>query len=69
MKGNDFTPRKEEITFCKLRKSKVINKKLFQSKSVSFFVSLFKRRKVSVLVEFYNAAGQRFSKTLRTLAG
>ena len=69
MKGNDFTPKKEEITFSKSRKSKVINKKLFPSKSVSFFVSLLKRWKVSVLVEFYNTAVSVFRKLLEYWQG
>ena len=69
MKGNDFTPEKEEITFSKLRKSKVINKKLFPSKSVSFFVSLLKRWELSVLVEFYNTAVSVFRKLLEYWQG
>ena len=39
-----FTPKKEDSTFSKRRKSKSINKELFPVKFVCFFVSLFKRR-------------------------
>ena len=55
-KRKDFTPKKEDSTFSKRRKSKSINKELFPGKFVCFFVSLFKRRKVSALVKFYNTA-------------
>ena len=53
-KRKDFTPKKEDSTFSKRRKSKSINKELFPGKFVCFFVSLFKLRKVSALVKFYN---------------
>ena len=56
-KRKDFTPKKEDSTFSKRRKSKSINKELFPGKFVCFFVSLFKRRKDSALVvKFYNTA-------------
>ena len=56
-KRKDFTPRKEDRTFSKRRKSKSINKEPFPvSLFVYFFVSLFKRRKDSALVKFYNTA-------------
>ena len=55
-KRKDFTPKKEDSPFSKRRKSKSINKELFPGKFVCFFVSLFKRRKVSALVKFYNTA-------------
>ena len=51
-----FTPKKEDSTFSKRRKGKSTNKELFPGKFVCFFVSLFKRRKVSALVKFYNTA-------------
>ena len=55
-KRKDFTPRKEDRTFSKRRKSKSINKEPFPvSLFVYFFVSLFKCRKDS-LVKFYNTA-------------
>ena len=57
-KRKDFTPKKEDSTFSKRRKSKSINKELFPVKFVCFFVSLFKRRKDSALVKFYNTAVQ-----------
>ena len=41
-KRKDFTPKKEDSTFSKRRKSKSINKELFPGKFVCFFVSLFK---------------------------
>ena len=50
-KRKDFTPKKEDSTFSKRRKSKSINKELFPGKFVCFFVSLFKCRKVSTLVK------------------
>ena len=53
-KRKNFTPKKEDSTFSKRRKSKSINKELFPGKFVCFFVSLFKLRKVSALVKFYN---------------
>ena len=52
----DFTPKKEDSTFSKRRKSKSINTELFPGKFVCFFASLFKRRKDSALVMFYNTA-------------
>ena len=52
----DFTSKKTDNTFSKRRKSKSINKELFLGKFVFFFVFLFKRRKDSVLVKFYNTA-------------
>ena len=55
-KRKDFTSKKEDSPFSKWRKSKSINKELFPGKFVCFFVSLFKRRKVSALVKFYNTA-------------
>ena len=55
-KRKDFTPKKEDSPFSKRRKSKSINKELFPGKFVCFFVSLFKLRKVSALVKFYNTA-------------
>ena len=55
-KRKDFTPKKEDNTFSKRRKSKLINKELFPGKFVCFFVSLFKRMKDSALVKFYNTA-------------
>ena len=55
-KRKDFIPKKEDSTFSKQRKSKSINKELLPSKFVCFFVPLFKRRKVSALVKFYNTA-------------
>ena len=58
-KRNDFTPKKEDSTFSKRRKSKLINEELFPGKFVCFFVSLFKRRKDSaVAVKFYNTVVQ-----------
>ena len=57
-KRKDFTPKKENSTFSKRRKSKPVNKELFPGKFVCFFVSLFKRRKVSAQVKFYNTAVQ-----------
>ena len=51
-----FTPKKEDSTFSKRRKSKSINKELFPGKFVCFFVSLSKRRTLSALVKFYNTA-------------
>ena len=58
----DFKRRKyitpKDSTFSKERKSKSINKELFPGKFVCFFVSLFKRRKVSAQVKFYNTAVQ-----------
>ena len=51
-KRKDFTPKKEDSTFSKRRKSKSINKELFRGK----FVSFFKRRKNPALVKFYNTA-------------
>ena len=50
-KRKHFTPKKEDNTFSKLRKSKSIDKELFLGKFACFFVSLFKRRKVSALVK------------------
>ena len=55
-KRKDFTPKKEDSTFSKRRKSKPISKELFPGKFVCFFVSLFERRKDSALVRFYNTA-------------
>ena len=56
-KRKDFTPKKEDNNFSQRRKSKTINKELFPGKFVCFFVSLFKRRKDSALVDkFYNTA-------------
>ena len=58
----DFKRRKyitpKDSTFSKERKSKSNNKELFPGKFVCFFVSLFKRRKVSAQVKFYNTAVQ-----------
>ena len=58
----DFKRRKyitpKDSTFSKERKSKSINKELFPGKFVCFFVSLFKRRRVSAQVKFYNTAVQ-----------
>ena len=53
-KRKTLPPKKEESTFSKRRKSKSINKELFPGKFVCFFVSLFKRRKFSALIKFYN---------------
>ena len=39
-KRKDFTPKKEDSTFTKRRKSKSINEELFPDKFVCFFVSL-----------------------------
>ena len=39
-KRKDLTPKKEDSTFSKRRKSKSINKELFPGKFVCFFVSL-----------------------------
>ena len=50
-KRKHFTPKKEDSTFSKRRKSKSIDKELFPGKFASFFVSLFNRRKVSALVK------------------
>ena len=61
-KRKNFTPKKEDSTFSKRRKSKSINKELFPGKFVCFFVSLFKRRKVSALVKFYNTAVRLLEK-------
>ena len=61
-KRKNFTPKKEDSTFSKRRKSKSINKELFPGKFVCFFVSLFKLRKVSALVKFYNTAVQLLEK-------
>ena len=56
-KRKDFTPKKENSTFSKRRKSKSINKELFRGKFLCFFfVSLFKCRKDSALVKFCNTA-------------
>ena len=55
-KRKDFTPKKKDSTFSKRGKSKSINKELFPGKFVCFFVSLFKHRKVSDVVKFYNTA-------------
>ena len=55
-KRKDFTPKKEDSTFSKRRKSKSINIELFPGKFVCFFASLFKRTKDSALVIFYNTA-------------
>ena len=55
-KWKDFTPKKEDSTFSKRRKSKSINTELFPGKFVCFFASLFKHRKDSALVMFYNTA-------------
>ena len=64
-KRKDLIPKKEDSTFSKRRKSKLINKELFPGKFVCFFVSLFKRRKDSALVKFYNTV----RLTVRTFAG
>ena len=61
-KRKNFTPKKEDSTFSKRRKSKSINKELFPGKFVCFFVSLFKLRKVSALVKFYNTAVRLLEK-------
>ena len=55
-KWKDFTPKKEDSTFSKRRKSKSINTELFPGKLVCFFASLFERTKDSALVMFYNTA-------------
>ena len=55
-KRKDFTPKKEDGTFSKRRKSKSINTELFPGKFVCFFASLFKCMKDSALVMFYNTA-------------
>ena len=55
-KRKDFTPKKEDSIFSKQRKSK----ELFPGKFVCFFVSVFKRRKVSALAKFYNTAVRHF---------
>ena len=55
-KRKDFIPKKEGSTFSKWRKGKSINKELFHGKFVCFFVSVFKGRKVSALIKFYNTA-------------
>ena len=48
-KRKDFTPRKEDRTFSKRRKSKSINKEPFPvSLFVYFFVSLFKLGKIQL---------------------
>ena len=48
-KRKDFTPRKEDRTFSKRRKSKSINKEPFPvSLFVYFFVSLFKLGKIQI---------------------
>ena len=65
-KWKDFTPKKEDSTFSKRRKSKSINKELFPGKFVCFFVSLFKRRKVSALIN--TAVLQYSSSSFRTFA-
>ena len=64
-KRKDFTPKKKDSTFSKRGKSKSINKELFPGKFVYFFVSLFKHRKVSDVVKFYNTAVRLF----KTFAG
>ena len=51
-KRKDFTPKKEDSTFSKRRKSKSINKGLFPGKFVCLFVSFCKRRKDSARVKF-----------------
>ena len=61
-KRKNFTPKKEDSTFSKRRKSKSINKELFPGKFVCFFVSLFKLRKVSALIKFYNTAVRLLEK-------
>ena len=56
-KRKDFTPKKEDSTFSKPRKSKWIIKELFPGKFICFFVSLFKRTTDSALVvKFSNTA-------------
>ena len=55
-KRKDFTPKKEDNTFSKRRKSKSINKEQFLGKFVCFFVSLYKHRKIQLMVKFYNTA-------------
>ena len=57
-KRKDFTPKKEDSTFSKRKKSKSIHKELFPGKFVCFFVSLFK---VLSLVKFYNTAVRRLA--------
>ena len=54
----DLTPKKENSTFSKRRKSKLNRsiKSHFPGKFVCFFVSFFKRRKDSAVVKFYNTA-------------
>ena len=64
-KRRDFIPKKEDSTFSKRRKSKLINKELFPGTFVCFFASLFKRRKDSALVKFCNTV----RLTVRALAG
>ena len=50
--SKDLTPKKEDSTFSKRRKSKTINKELFPFTFCLFPWSLFKGKKDSALVEF-----------------